>query len=226
MIRLSPDSERLLVGIHPDLVKVIRRAAAISTIPFKIVEGLRTLDQQKKNVAKGVSWTLNSRHLTGHAIDLVPLVDVNGNGKVETSEMYAWPVYYRLAPIIKQAAKDVGVPIEWGGDWSKNKDGPHWQLPFKQYPISKAASADIKHVAIVQPPATEKTDKQVAVTKATTIGAAGLTGAAGTAAQPIAQVVTAISDQQAELSSGEWVRIGIAVLILALTLFGIWRTLR
>lgn len=226
MIRLSADSERLLVGIHPDLVKVIRRAAAISNIPFKVTEGLRTLAQQKKNVASGVSWTLNSRHLTGHAVDLVPIVDVNVNGKIETSEMYAWPVYYRLAPIIKQAAKDVGVPIEWGGDWSQNKDGPHWQLPFKKYPISKAAPAEIKHVAIVQPPATEKTEKQVATTKATAIGVAGLSGAGGTAVQPLADIATAVSVQQAELSSGDWVRIGIAVLILGLTLFGIWRTLR
>ena len=35
---------------------------------------------------------------------------------------------------VKKAAEDVGVSIEWGGDWSKFKDGPHYQLPWSKYP--------------------------------------------------------------------------------------------
>lgn len=123
---LTATDRARLAGIHPDLVKVVEAAAKATSIPFTVMEGKRSLAQQKKNIAKGVSWTLKSRHLSGHAVDLVPLV----GGKIT----WAWPVYYKLAPIIKAAAASVGVPVEWGGDWSRNKDGPHWQLPWKKYP--------------------------------------------------------------------------------------------
>jgi len=87
---------------------------------------MRTLARQKKLVASGASKTMNSRHLTGHAVDIAPLV----GGKVS----WEWPLYHRLAPIVKQAALDEGVRIEWGGDWRSFKDGPHWQLPWRDYP--------------------------------------------------------------------------------------------
>lgn len=130
-IALSEKSLAKLAGAHPDLVKIIKRAAEISNVDFTILEVLRTLDRQKQLVAKGASTTMKSRHLPGkygksHAVDIAPLDD----GEVS----WAWPLYHKLAPIIKQAAKDVGVPIEWGGDWKSFKDGPHWQLPWKDYP--------------------------------------------------------------------------------------------
>lgn len=125
-IKLGPTSEMLLRGVHPDLVKVVRRAAAISNIDFKVLEGVRSTARQRELVKKGASQTMNSRHLTGHAVDLGVVV----GGTIR----WDWPLYYKLADIVKQAAKDVGVPIEWGGDWRKFKDGPHWQLPRKKYP--------------------------------------------------------------------------------------------
>lgn len=125
-IKLGPTSEMLLRGVHPDLVKVVRRAAAISNIDFKVLEGVRSTARQRELVKKGASQTMNSRHLTGHAVDLGVVV----GGTIR----WDWPLYYKLADIVKQAAKDVGVPIEWGGDWRTFKDGPHWQLPRKKYP--------------------------------------------------------------------------------------------
>ena len=125
-IKLGPNSEMLLRGVHPDLVKVVRRAAAISNIDFKVLEGVRSTARQRELVKKGASQTMNSRHLTGHAVDLGVVV----GGTIR----WDWPLYYKLAEIVKQAAKDVGVPIEWGGDWRTFKDGPHWQLPRKKYP--------------------------------------------------------------------------------------------
>ena len=119
-------SERNLAGVKPELVRVIRRAYGISTLPFRVTEGVRTLARQKELLAIGATTTLKSRHLTGHAVDLAALV----NGKVR----WDWPLYARLAAVVKQAAKDVGVPIEWGGDWKKFKDGPHFQLPWKEFP--------------------------------------------------------------------------------------------
>lgn len=116
-----------LVGVHPDLVKVMERAIEISDLDFTVLEGMRTLATQKKYLAQGATRTLRSRHLTGHAVDIAPWI----GGKVR----WDWPLYYRLEKIVKQAAKDVGVTVEWGGDWRTFKDGPHWQLPWKLYPI-------------------------------------------------------------------------------------------
>lgn len=130
-ITLSARSLERLEGAHPDLARVIKRAAAISSVDFTVLEVLRTVARQRQLVAQGASRTMNSRHLPGkdgksRAVDIAPML----NGKVS----WDWPLYHRLAPIIKQAAKDEGVPIEWGGDWAKFRDGPHWQLPWKAYP--------------------------------------------------------------------------------------------
>lgn len=130
-ITLSQRSIERLSGAHSDLAKVVMRAAAISDLDFTVLEVLRTLERQKELVAKGASETMRSRHLPGangksHAVDLAPMI----GGQVS----WDWPLYHRLAEIIKRAAHDVGVPIEWGGDWVTFKDGPHWQLPWKAYP--------------------------------------------------------------------------------------------
>jgi len=114
-----------LKGVHPDLVKVVKRAIQITPVDFTVLEGLRTVERQKKLVAEGASKTMRSRHITGHAVDLAPVVD----GETR----WDWPLYRKMAPAIKQAAKEVGVSIEWGGDWKTFKDGPHWQLPVKLY---------------------------------------------------------------------------------------------
>ncbi len=118
---LSQKSLRRLEGVHPDLVKVVKRAIQITPIDFIVVEGLRTKERQAYLVEKGASKTMNSRHLTGHAVDLAPIVD----NKVS----WDWKHFYPLAEAVKQAAKEVKVEVEWGGDWKSFKDGPHWQLP-------------------------------------------------------------------------------------------------
>lgn len=130
-ITLSQKSLTKLDGAHPDLARVIKRAAVLSSIDFTVLEVLRTVARQKELVAKGASKTMKSRHLPGadgksRAVDIAPL----DGGQVS----WAWPLYHKLAPIIKQAAKDEGVAIEWGGDWKSFRDGPHWQLPWKDYP--------------------------------------------------------------------------------------------
>lgn len=127
--RLGAQSEMLLRGVHPDLVKVIRRAIAISKIDFKVLEGVRSVARQRELVKKGASQTMKSRHIHGFAVDIAPFVA----GQVR----WDWPLYFQLAATVKQAAKDVGVPVEWGGDWKTFKDGPHWQLPARKYPDPK-----------------------------------------------------------------------------------------
>lgn len=122
---LSQRSRDRLKGVHPDLVKVIEMAIAKSPVDFMVTEGLRTRERQAQLVAKGASKTMNSRHITGHAVDIVPIVD----GEVR----YDWPLYHKIAPVIKDCAKQLGVSIVWGGDWRTFKDGPHFELDRKKY---------------------------------------------------------------------------------------------
>jgi hypothetical protein len=82
-------------------------------------------------VNSGASQTLNSRHLTGHAIDFVIWAD----GKVS----WAWPQFHVIADAFKEAAKRLQVDIDWGGDWKTFKDGPHIQLSRARYPAGSAA---------------------------------------------------------------------------------------
>jgi len=127
-ITLGSRSLSRLEGVHPDLVRVVKRAAAMSDLDFTVLEGLRTEARQRQLFKEGASKTLNSRHLTGHAVDLAPMLD----GKVS----WDWPLYHRLAKTVKSAADFEKVPLQWGGDW-RFKDGPHWELPWKQYPKGK-----------------------------------------------------------------------------------------
>jgi peptidoglycan L-alanyl-D-glutamate endopeptidase CwlK len=128
-IVLGQRSLSRLEGVHPDLVRVVKKAAALSDLDFTVLEGLRTIDRQRKLVAEGASKTMNSRHLTGHAVDLAPLIDGNVS--------WDWPLYRRLAKIVKSAAADEKVPLQWGGDWRAFKDGPHWELPWAFYSKGK-----------------------------------------------------------------------------------------
>lgn len=124
--KLSRTSERNLIGVHPDLVAVVRESIKITDIDFKVIEGVRTIERQRKLVQAGASKTLNSRHLTGHAVDLAAIYD----GQLA----WDWPLYHILGDCVKTAAKNVGIPIVWGGDWETFKDGPHFELPWKEYP--------------------------------------------------------------------------------------------
>lgn len=119
-------SRKNLIGVHPDLVRVVKRAIQITSVDFTVIEGLRTEKRQRQLVAQGASKTMNSRHLTGHAVDIVPFV--GGNIR------WDWPLFDPIEAAMKEAARLESVPIEWGGDWASFKDGPHWQLPRKSYP--------------------------------------------------------------------------------------------
>lgn len=123
---LGTRSKERLKGVHPDLVRVVERAIQLTEVDFTITEGLRTASRQQQLVAAGASKTMRSRHLTGHAVDLAALV----GGEVR----WDWPLYAKIAKAMKQAAADLKIPLEWGGDWRTLKDGPHYQLPWKQYP--------------------------------------------------------------------------------------------
>lgn len=122
---LSAKSLSRLDGVHPKLVAVVKLAITISPIDFAVLEGVRSIERQQALVKAGASQTMRGRHLSGHAVDLGAIVD----GQVR----WDWPLYDKIAVAVKEAARQLGVPIEWGGDW-KMRDGPHFQLTWREYP--------------------------------------------------------------------------------------------
>ncbi|MGP7732947.1 M15 family metallopeptidase [Oceanimonas smirnovii] len=123
--RFSQRSEQNLQGVHPDLVAVVRKALALTEVDFMVTEGVRAPERQRELVKRGASQTMNSLHLPqadgyAYAVDLAAWV-----GGVR----WDWPLYHKLAEAMKQAGAELGIPIEWGGDWKTFKDGPHFQLP-------------------------------------------------------------------------------------------------
>lgn len=121
----SKRSKQRMKGIHPDIVSVMELAIKRTPIDFTVLEGLRSKERQAELVRIGASKTMNSRHLTGHAIDVAPM----RNGQVS----WDWPLYHQIAPVIKECAEELDVDLEWGGDWTSFKDGPHWQLSWNTY---------------------------------------------------------------------------------------------
>lgn len=146
---LGKRSRERLIGVHPDLVRVVEQAIRISEVDFTVIDGVRTIEQQIELYAKGrttgqlwevgirdveakpnekiVTWTLNSLHMRnartgfGHAVDLAPFIA----GKIS----WEWKYFPIMAKAMKIAAKELDVPVEWGGDWVSRPDGPHFQLP-------------------------------------------------------------------------------------------------
>ena len=125
MYELGPRSKMRLKGVHPALVRVVERAIQITPVDFTVLEGRRSVERQKTLVEAGSSWTMNSRHITGHAVDLGAWVD----DQVD----WSWPLYDRIAKAMREAADELKVKIVWGGSW-KVKDGPHFELDRTEYP--------------------------------------------------------------------------------------------
>ena len=123
-----------LKSLHPDLIRVLEAWRANTHLRCRILETERSAEQQRINVAKAVSQTTRSRHVRANNRNgFVCAVDI-GVMKSATQLSWQWPDYSYLAREVKAAAHRVGVPIEWGGDWRTLKDGPHFQLPRKDYP--------------------------------------------------------------------------------------------
>lgn len=151
MYRLSQRSRNVLATVREPLRRVVERAITITEVDFGVVQGGRTLDEQKRLYGKGrtaaqcvaagvpaayaqprekkVTWTLRSNHLVdasglGNAVDLMPYV--NGQGEWDDNgKLGLWP---KIAKAMKQAAAEEGVSIRWGGDWKETVDRPHFEL--------------------------------------------------------------------------------------------------
>jgi len=113
---LGSASRKALKGVHPDLVRTVELAIKQTAQDFRVHAGLRTLARQRVLVARGVSWTLDSKHLRqadgfGHAVDLVPLI----GGRL----VWDWPGCRKIALAMAHAARIAGIALRWGGVWDK-----------------------------------------------------------------------------------------------------------
>jgi peptidoglycan L-alanyl-D-glutamate endopeptidase CwlK len=132
---LGAKSQSNLIGIHEDLEAIVRLAITLTTVDFSVLEGMRTRTRQAELIKQGVSWTMNSRHLTGHAVDVAPWM----NGRVywppvgTESDHATWKPYFEIANAMKLAACRLDIVIEWGVDLWK-KDAPHYQMSWNDYP--------------------------------------------------------------------------------------------
>lgn len=151
--KLGDKSIKELKGVHPDLVAVVKRAIELTVQDFAVHDGKRTFEEQQRYLESGASQTLDSRHLSGHAVDLVPYI----GGKLR----WEWEPIYKIAEAVRTAARELGTPLRWGGAWDVDftqsddnpedlvtdygarrrkagkkvfTDGPHFELPKGQYP--------------------------------------------------------------------------------------------
>ncbi len=116
MFVLGNASLKEMKGVHPDLLKVVARAIQLTPQDFSVHDGLRTIEEQRRYVATGVSKTMNSMHMKqtdgfGHAVDLVPYI----NGKLR----WEWPAIYPIAAAVRLAAQELGVKLIWGAVWDR-----------------------------------------------------------------------------------------------------------
>lgn len=118
--KFSQRSLKRLEGVHEDLVRVMEAAIKDSPYDFGITEGLRSVDRQKQLVKDGKSKTMLSRHLTGHAVDIVVYL-----GKDITWEN---KYYDAVAGHILGVAAKMNIPITWGGSWKTFIDAVHFEL--------------------------------------------------------------------------------------------------
>ena len=107
--KLSRRSLDRLEGVDERLVAVVKFAINATKTDFGVIQGLRTVEQQKELVAKGASQTMKSKHLDGLAVDLMAYI--NGRGSWELN------LYDDLADAMKEGADLAGVSVRWGAAW-------------------------------------------------------------------------------------------------------------
>ncbi len=130
MYKLGRQSKSNLIGVKTELVRVVQKAICITECDFSVTEGVRNPARQRYLVEEGSSWTLNSRHLTGDAVDLAPYID----GKARFDDWDGnniWDYCHMVNDAMQRASEVLDIPIEWSGYWEpKHREGFHFQLPW------------------------------------------------------------------------------------------------
>lgn len=110
---LAPEFKPLAIELIARLVE--------DGIAVLIVSTRRTPTEQAELIRRGLSWTQNSRHLTGHAIDLAPyeVWQLHGPDKLQWNADD--PVWARMGEIGER------LGLRWGGRW-RQRDLGHFEL--------------------------------------------------------------------------------------------------
>lgn len=188
---LAPRSLKCLKGVHPDLVEVVKRADELGA-RFHVTCGLRTEEQQRQLYKAGKSKTMKSRHLTGHAVDFV-VAEPGGGVSYEMEDMKA------CAAIFKQAASELEVKIEWGGDWKSFVDTPHIELDRKVYPADGKPNSVPEQPNSVSDIPNSATAPAAPITKSGTVWGT-LTGALAAAGAYAEQSLSALLEWASKLT--------------------------
>lgn len=134
-IAFNPRSEALLAEVNPLLAALMRRVEARMPDAFEITEGMRSPDRQRRLVAEGKSQTLNSRHLSGNAVDIAAM---GPDGQIT----WDFDAYGPIAAVAKEEASAMGIPdFVWGGDWRTLRDGVHFQIGGPPAPATGQGTA-------------------------------------------------------------------------------------
>ena len=123
--KLGKKSLSNLKGVHPDLVKVVKRAIELTECDFTVTEGLRTKATQALYVKQGKSQTMNSKHLDGLAVDLAAWV----NGTINWNFDY----YFKIADAVRKASIELGMKVKWGGAWRYLNDYDNSRKAYAAY---------------------------------------------------------------------------------------------
>ena len=133
MYKFSERSINNMKGLHPDMVKVMIESITNSPVDFTITCGARTTEEQQSLYAQG-------RTKPGNIVTNCDGIKNKSNHQVKADgygyavDLYAYPIDVNdtqniavIADHIKKVSKQLGINIEWGGDW-KMKDYPHFEL--------------------------------------------------------------------------------------------------
>lgn len=129
MIRMVPKfkfgttSGERLDTCDPKLQRAMHYAMSLQLMDFTILEGHRSQARQLELLAKGATKVAVSKHQhsPSAAIDIAPYPvrwgSINSAHRVKEIGNF-----YRLAGIVLAGAKEMGIPLRWGGDWNMNGD--------------------------------------------------------------------------------------------------------
>lgn len=107
---LSRRSLSNLEGVNPVLVDIVHYAIDVTSIDFGVISGVRTVEEQRELVARGASQTMNSKHLTGHAVDLMVYIGSRASWELN--------LYDDVAEAIRAGAIKYDAPVRWGAAWT------------------------------------------------------------------------------------------------------------
>jgi len=105
MPKFGKRSKERLRGVDTKLVNVLNELVKIMDVT--IIEGLRSEQRQEKLLKEGSTKTKFSKHIEGKAVDLAPYpIDWNDRDR-----------FHYMGGMIRGIAKQLNVPVRWGGDW-------------------------------------------------------------------------------------------------------------